>query len=211
MAQIILGAIGWPHVALIFALAFCLIFRAQVASLLSRVTSIDKTGIRTQPVPEAQREEQNKDPAQELLVAIGNSIVLTDVENKIRGELTARGLNVNSAEAVPVTVKLLALARILNEFEQIHNLIFGSQIWLLKKLNEVTGQGRPKQFIERHFTNVQSKFPDALATWNVDQYLEFLVGRSLVTQNGDVYHITNLGVEYLTWMVRAGRSEQRNL
>jgi hypothetical protein len=92
-------------------------------------------------------------------------------------------------------------------FEQIHNLIFGSQILLLKKLNEVAGQGRPVSFIFSHIDYFKTLYPEVLGEWSYNQYLEFMFSRLLIIQHEDQIHITNLGVEYLTWLARNGRSE----
>ena len=50
-----------------------------------------------------------------------------------------------------------------------------------------------------------------LNTWTFDQYLDFLFKRTLITNVRDKYHITNKGVDFLAWMVRNGRSEDREL
>ena len=147
---------------------------------------------------------------QELLDAIGSSIVLQDLESRIKSDLIERGLEVKG-DTIIVLIKQLAAARILLSFEQIHNLIFGSQIFLLKKLNEVAGQGKPKEFIDSHYQHVQELFSDQLGGWTLEQYLSFLLGRLLITIADNTYHITNFGVEYLTWIVRNGRREDNPL
>lgn len=207
----VLQALGWPHFVFLFALVCLLLFRPQLAGLLGRITSIDKSGIKAFPTPEAQREEKKNEAALELLEAIGSSIVLRDVEGLIHQELGNCGLE-TSGDTVKVLIKQLAATRILVEFEQIHNFIFGSQIFLLKRLNEVAGQGKPKQFVDDYFIDLQVKvFPEAFGNWTADQYLGFLHQRLLILLKDGTYHITNLGVEYLTWMARNGRSENNPL
>ena len=93
----------------------------------------------------------------------------------------------------------------------VYRLIFGSQIFLLKKLNEVAGQGKPIEFVATYFEHVKNLFPKQLGDWSLEQYLAFLIGRSLITTKGNIFHITNLGVEYLTWMIRNGRGEDKLL
>lgn len=206
----ILKSLGWPHFAFVFALVCIILFRSQLAGLLTRITSIDKSGIKAQSAPEAQREEKKKEAVQELLLAIGNSIVLQDIETRIRQDLHNRGLETDG-DSSKVLIRHLAATKILLEFEQIHNLIFGSQIFLLKRLNEVAGQGKPEAFVVAHFEHVKTLFPDSFQDWNLAQYLEFLFARVLILRNNDVYHITNLGVEYLTWIARNGRREDNPL
>ena len=206
----ILKALGWPHFSFLFALVFVLLFRSQLAGLISRVTSIGKEGVKVAPTPEAQREKQRTEAVQELLLAIGDSIVLRDVEGRIQSDLENRGLELEG-DTTKVLIKHLAAAQILLEFEQVHNLIFGSQIFLLKKLNEVAGQGQKREYVLAYFEHVREMFKSDLNDWSFEQYMAFLIGRSLVTVNVDTYHITNLGVEYLTWLARSGRSENRPL
>ncbi len=206
----IIKAIGWPHVAFLFAVFFMLLFRKPLLGLIPRITSIDKNGIKALQTPEAQREEQKKESVQKLLLAIGDSIVLQDIESRIKTELSEKGLETNG-DTIKVLIKHLAGTRVLLEFEQIHNLIFGSQIFLLKKLNEVAGQGKPIEFVANYFKNVKVLFPEQFGDWSLEQYISFLTGRLLLTTKENIYHITNLGVEYLTWMIRNGKREDNPL
>jgi len=206
----ILNAITWHHLAFLFALAFIAIFRQPLSELIRRTTKIGKDGLSIGSDPDAQREKFDLEAVQQLLDVIGNSIVIADIEGRIRTELREKGLSAEG-DTIKVLIRHLAGTQLLLSFEQIHNLIFGSQIFLLKKLNEVTGQGRPLSFIYSHIDYVKTLYPDALGEWSYDQYLEFMFGRFLITQHEDQIHITNLGVEYLTWLARNGRSENNPL
>lgn len=208
--EAIIKSISWPHLTFLFAVFFVFLFRKPLFGLISRITSIDKGGIKASQTPEAQREEQKKEAVQELLLAIGDSIVLRDVEGRIKEDLKGRGLETDG-DTIKVLIKHLGAAKILLEFEQIYNLIFGSQIFLLKKLNEVAGQGKPREFVAVYFKHAKSLFPEQLGNWSLEQYLAFLIARLLITTQGDSFHITNLGVEYLTWMIRNGRREDKPL
>ena len=206
----IIKALSWPHFVFIFALVSLFLFRRQLAGLISRITSIDKTGVKAAPSPEAQREKKKNEAVQDLLIAVGDSIVLRDVEGRIKSDLINRELEIEG-DASKVLIKLFAVALILLEFEQIHNLIFGSQIYLLKKLNEVAGQGQEREYVINYFQRVKEVFGEQLGNWSFDEYMAFLLSRSLVTIANNNYHITNQGVEYLTWMAKNGRSENRPL
>lgn len=202
----IIKSLGWPHLTFLFTVFFVLLFKKPLFGLISRITSINKSGIKASQTPEAQREEQKKELVQQLLLSIGDSIVLQDIEGRIKVDFREKGLE-TEGDTIKVLIKHLAAAKILLEFEQIHNLIFGSQISLLKKLNEVAGQGKPKEYVSAYFEHIKSLFPEQLGNWSLEQYLAFLIGRLLITTKGDIFHITNLGVEYLTWMIRNGRQE----
>lgn len=206
----ILNAVTWPIVALFLGLIALLLFRLPIKELIGRTTSIDKSGLRAGSTPEAQREDRKTEAVQELLAAIGESPSLLDVEQRIRKDLEARGLETNG-DTVRVLIRHLAASQLLVQFEQIHNFIFGSQIFLLKRLNEVVGQGRHEKDIRVHFEHVQKQFHEELSSWTFDQYMRFLFDRTLIVKHGDIFHITNMGVEYLTWMARNGRSENAPL
>lgn len=206
----ILNAITWHHLAFIFALAFIAIFRQPLSELIRRTTKIGKDGLSAGLAPDAQREKFDPEAVQQLLDVIGNSIVIADIEGRVKAELMERSLSAEG-DTVKVLIRHLAGTQLLLSFEQIHNLIFGSQIFLLKKLNEVAGQGRLLSFVCSHIDHVKTLYPDALGEWSYDQYLEFMFGRLLIVRHGDQIHITNLGVEYLTWVARNGRSENNPL
>lgn len=206
----LINAVTVQHLSFIFALVYIVLFRQPLSDLIRRITKIDKEGLTAGSAPEAQREKTDPAAVQQLLDVVGNSIVITDFEGRIKNELITKGLSTNE-DSIKVLIRHLAGTQLLLSFEQIHSLIFGSQIFLLKKLNEVAGQGRPFSFVKNYFDHVKSLYPDALGDWSYDQYLEFIFGRSLIISHNEQVHITNLGVEYLTWMARNGRREENPL
>ena len=205
----LLKAVSWQHLAFIFALFFIFTFRQPLSDLIRRVTSISKDGLTAGTPPEAQREHDHES-AQQLLDIIGSSIVIEELENRIKSDLTAKNLSTEGS-SVKVLTRHLAGTQLLLSFEQIHNFIFGSQIFLLKKLNEVTGQGRHISFVHEHINHIRRIYPGELQEWSNEEYLSFLTLRSLIIQHDEQVHITNLGVEYLTWIARNGRSEDKPL
>ena len=162
------------------AFLFMLLFRRELAGFISRVTSIDKSGVKASSTPEAQREKQKTEAVQELLLAIGDSIVLQDVEERIKSDLENRGLE-TKGDPVKVLIRHLAGVKVLLEFEQIHNMVFGSQIYLLKRLNEVAGQGQKREGIAAHVEHIKGIYKEEFADWSFDQYMAFLIRKALVT------------------------------
>lgn len=204
----IIGSIGWPHITLIFGLIFILTFQKQLREFIGRIKSVGKGGVTTVSSPEIQKEEQRQKAVEELM-NIGESIVIKELEQLILVDLKNRGLE-TEGDSIKILTRHLAVTQLVLDFEQIHSLIFGSQIYLLKKLNEVTGQGKSEEFIDTYFSQVKDMFKE-LQEWTSEQYLSFLIGRTLITAKDGQYHITNKGVEFLTWMVRTGRREDRPL
>lgn len=202
-----IAALSWPHFAFLFGVIFVLLFRAQIGALLSRVTSIDKSGIRTQAMPDAQSDSTKRyEAAQELLLAIGDTVVLKEVEARIRADLESRKLD-TAGETSRVLVKYLAATMCFLEFEQIHSSIFSSQIDLLRRLNQVQGTGQTLADVEQYFGSVQLLYAPVLDDWTTERYLSFLFSKNLIASTGDRLHLTHLGNEYLVWMAKSGKSE----
>ena len=206
----ILTSITWEHLVFVFSLVFILVFRKPVSELIPKIKKIGKDGLSTESTPETQLEIKNTEAVQQLLDVIGQSIVISDLEKQIEDDLKIRSLPV-SGDTNRILIRHLAGTRLLLNLEQIHGLIFGSQIFLLKKLNEVAGQGRNIEFIYQHIDHVLKLYSEDIGSWSREQYLEFLFSRQLIIKHDTQIHITNLGVEYLTWVARSGKSENRPL
>ncbi|WP_250656961.1 winged helix-turn-helix domain-containing protein [Alkalimarinus coralli] len=208
----LLDKINQWHLLFIFAVIFIILFRDSIRRLIDRTEKIDKSGL-SAAAPEAQNEgnSNTEKSVDELLNVVGDSLVINDQEARIIADLESRGLD-TSGDTVKVLVKHLAGAQLLAAFERIYSIIFGSQIELLKRLNELAGQGRSRQYVEQFFKETKTSAKNtAIAHWKLNQYLEFLFSNALIVQNNDQYHITNLGGEFLAWLVKANKSEQRVL
>lgn len=204
-----LSAVGWPHAALIFSIFFTLLFRKELSAFIARIRSVGgKRGVEAAaPSPEIQNEKKGSAVLEDLM-NVGDSAVLKEVEQFITSNLELR--DISAQDSVRVLVRHLAATQLELDYEQIHGLIFGSQIRLLRRLNEVQGQGKPPEFIEEYFERVRNAFPE-LADWSLEQYMTFPYARTLVTaQDGNV-HITQKGVDYLVWIARTGHSEDKHL
>ena len=151
----------------------------------------------------------NRDNVQELIDRIGSSITITEIESNIKRELTEKGLETES-ETVKVLLRHLAGTQLFLTFEQIHSIIFGSQLHLLKLLNS-SSSGFSEEEVSRFFEGVVRKFPDPFKNWTEKEYLSYLYSSLLITKKESKVDITNLGVEYLTWIIRDGVSENKPL
>jgi hypothetical protein len=208
----LLTSLTMEHMIFVFALVFVFLFRGPLSGLINRTEKIGKDGLTASSTSDAQigASESTSESVQKLLDVVGNSIVINDQEKRIIADLEAKNLDA-SGDSIRVLVKHLAGTQLLLAFEQIHGTIFGSQIKLLKKLNELVGEGRPSEFIENHFRDVQENFPELPKEWDLEKYLEFMFSHLLIVKNENQYHITNIGVEYLTWVARNGKPEDKYL
>lgn len=148
------------------------------------------------------------DNVQELIDRIGNSLVITELENSIKKELAEKGLD-TSGETNKVLLRHLAGTQMLLYFEKIHATIFGSQIRLLRLLNSSNKLSEEDVF--KYFSDVKKRFSDTLNSWSVEDYLGYLYNSSLISKENDKIFITNLGVEYLVWITRYKITEDKPL
>lgn len=78
----VLDAMGWPHFAFLFGLTFIIVFKTQIRSLLARITSVDKTGIKAQAVPEVQLEEKKRKRYKSYFLPLVNQFRLVKLKQE---------------------------------------------------------------------------------------------------------------------------------
>jgi hypothetical protein len=158
-----------------------------------------------------QPKKTKNDNVQELVDRIGNSIVITELENNIKRELKEKDLEVED-ETAKVLLRHLAGTQLLLEFERIHSMIFGSQLFLLRQLNANIPNGVTEVEVFLHFEKVKQQFLESFKNWTAEQYLSYLYSKFLITKDAENnIHLTNLGVEYLIWITRNGLREDKPL
>lgn len=158
-----------------------------------------------------QSKETKNSNVQELIDRIGNSKVITNFEKRITSELEEKGLNIEG-ETVQVLLRHLAGTQLILAFERVHSVIFGSQIYLLKELNRSIPDGMTEDEVFAHYDRVKQHFKETFNSWNEEQYLAFLYNWFLIIKDdNDNIHITDFGVEYLIWIARDGKNEDKLL
>lgn len=160
--------------------------------------------------PKKQKNVDNEKVVKELLDRIGTSLVISDIEESIKNELTEEGLEI-STETETVLIRHLAGTQLLLEFVKIDKYIFGSQLNLLKELAEISPEGYTKNEIIEYFENVKLSFPNSFNNWDEEKYLGFLYSSILITKKEDKVHLTNFGQEYIDWVITNRANEHRSL
>jgi hypothetical protein len=199
-------SLAWPICLLILVK----VFHKQISNFIHRIIKIDKEGITAISISEMQLEKPKPEAVQLLLDVVSKSVVIASIEEDIKNDLMGKGLE-TTGNTIDVLIRHLAGTSLLLSFVQIHSQIFGSQLILLNKLNEMVGQGRSVTFINDYFDHIKLSFPEAFDEWSVDQYLNYMFVNLLITQNENKIHITNKGVEYLTWIARNGIQDNKPL
>ena len=219
-----LGVLAWPVAILAFASLFILLFRQPISNFLGGMKDVDVLGVKAtssspQQVAEQKQavaseapveEQAGPPPHQALLDEIDRSPLQTELAARVRTSLTERGMSTDG-NTVEVLIQHLAASQIAREFESAYSLIFGSQIRLMKFLNESRPQGATPEQVAAYFQAVYAVTP-ALHDWSQDDYLQFLKSRWLIlTLEDGNYGLTVRGIEFLHWLIRHGRSEDKNL
>jgi len=185
------------------------VFHKQISNLIQRIVKIDKEGITVIPLSEYQLEKPKTEAVQSLLDVVSKTDLINSIEENIREDLKERALTTD--DSIEVLIRHFAGTKLLLAFEQIHSQIFGSQLFLLKNLNQIVGQGRSITFLEDYFEDIKTSYPEAFNNWSIEQYLNYLFVNALIIKNENQIHITTKGVEYLTWIARNGIQDNKPL
>ncbi|EIV1738007.1 hypothetical protein L7E62_004648 [Vibrio parahaemolyticus] len=154
------------------------------------------------------RAQADSKEVEKLLAAVGSSIVIEEQIQTIEDDLSSKNIPFDN-DASRILIRHLAATQLLVAFEQIYQVIFGSQIELLQRLNQVAGQGL---LVEAVYKIVSESIVSNNLSWTQEQYLSYLYARLLIVDgDNDTIHITNLGVEFITWLIRSGKSLDRAL
>ncbi len=202
--------ITWEITVPLTCFLIAILFKKPFSNLINKLEKIKIKEWTFKSNNQESNSESNSEIVQNLLDRMGNSGLIQDQEERICAELKEKKLD-TSGDTTKVLIRHLAGTQILLTFEQIHALIFGSQIRLLEKLNEcVNTGGMSSEYIEEYFLSVKEFNPRTiLDKWDSKEYLRFLFDYTLIMQKENQYHITQLGHEYLVWIPRASKFKDK--
>lgn len=151
----------WPLITLFFILYF----KKNIGKFIDEVSELDIFGNR------AKRDRQI--PSQENQPSKDTDILkeYKGLNEQYKNIINSLGNNVSTLKQ-QLTNKEIEL-----DFERIYNLIFGSQIFILKYLINADSIGLGE--LANYYSTVQSNNP-ALSTWGIDQYLKLLISSGLI-------------------------------
>ena len=188
-----------------------IIFRTPLSEFVSRLKSvkIGKGGLAADSVQFAQNGERRTKTADDLLEDFGRHELLIDIENKIKADLKEKNIHVQEDSVTKLLVRSLAGAQILLHFEQVHSVIFGTQIGILKNINEAPNRSISTADMHSLFEEAQKKFPNLHK--NEEAFLGYLSGTNLIVLENDAYTLTPTGSEFLVWMIKTGKPDNKPL
>ncbi len=199
---------AWPIAVVLIAFGFMFIFRNQIATFLSRVREVGRSGIKAAD-QEPQPPTEAKPPSASDLLSVPSNPVIAEREAQIIADLASKGM-ADSPEAVRLLVRQLAIAQISLGFEFVDNVIWGSQIELLRLVNGSPNGLAPEEMRPVYVT-AAIRYPDAYKNYTFENYLRFLTDSVLLVENNGRYFISGFGREYLVYLATVGRTAFRPL
>lgn len=206
--EAIAKAVAWPIAVIILGTIFMLIFKPQIIDLFNR---IKKVGLKVIEVSAEQSQkivEPQRSSHVEELMRVTDSLILKEQEGRIEKDIMDKKLNGDNLKKV--LVRHLAISQILFYFEQINNVIWGTQIQLLEELN-TKPVGETKDDLKRFYEYGASLYPTTYEKYAFENYLSYLIVSQLITEKEGRYFITQLGREFLVYLVSSGKTKLRML
>lgn len=192
----------WPAVVLVLGVVAIFVFRQPITRFLDRAQKIGKSGIEATASAQASGVEVKPSPADELLKAFDNAL-LVQREEFIRKELDRLRISTGT-DRERVLIRLLAALSLVQAFERTYTLIWGSQISALQFLNSA-GTVRA-EFLRPGYDQAAARDPDLYRTYTFDQWLNFLQASVLVVRSGESVTISLEGREFLKYLLQQGYS-----
>ena len=126
----------------------------------------------------------------------------------IRADLISYKLD--SSTERDLLVYALAASQVLQYFERLARIIFGSQLQLLVAVNAKI-QGAPLDFAREIFNAAARNFPDQYRGNDFVKWLGFLTSNDLIIQNGDHIVVTPKGRDFMKYLVDSNDTGVRTL
>ena len=201
-----MAAVAWPISVclgvLIFAIFFCFRFRNEISRFIDRTKRVSKEGVETDSLAVVTQEVKDitkPSPVDELLRPFDNRLIV-EQEGLIRSDLD--NSQIRGQERERVLLRYLASAYIVQRFENVYHLIWGSQIRALQQLNESEPLGVLRNALEPWYDLGRIQEPDWYAHYSFDQWYSFMERMTLAVNQAGTVHITVFGNEFLKYMIQ---------
>lgn len=193
---------------LVFGVFFVLLFKKNIRNLIDRIIEVGKGGIKCNSMPEQTpvldnvEKKLNENSQEFLLPTIKHNISLINkyiTENKDKFP--------TDKEEIEHLKYCLADITFILRCERVYQIIFGSQIRVLKKLN--AGIDVSIEEINIILEENKKALPLVFEKWDVNMYMYFLIESNLIEVIEEKYLITNFGMDFIKWMNRFGKTENK--
>ncbi len=188
----------------LFVFAVLCLFKSDISKLLRRINiNYGNKSLNIDSVVD--RQNKNLEPVDNFNSVFGDSIEIKKRQDMIHKDLNLMKLE-DKNKTIDLLVKQLAEVQHGLLFQLVYQDIFGSQIKLLKKLN--CSPINQDDVID-HFKAVKEEYSDVSRAFGLEDYLKFLIKIELIFQNDKTYYITGVGKDFLIWMARFGKQEDK--
>lgn len=138
--------------------------------------------------------------AEDLLSIISSQSIIT-YENSIRNDL--KELKTDEPKQIEILTKALASIQGKLYYQSVHNAIWGSQLSLLRHLNTAP-KGSSLEVLKVFYDLGAAKTPSMYTNYKFEQYSEYLIGSHLIEKQDNCYFISQLGIDYLSYLTLYG-------
>lgn len=184
-----LKVLVWPIVVLNVIYAF----KKNIARLIERIEEGEVSGVGTFKATQ-QLMDQTENPSETTKIQkdVESDKHYKDLFTEKEREIGA--LKDNQEQLV----NKLAQAEIELEFEKIYNLIFASQIDLLKNINNF--ERVSLEYAIAYFETLQKVNTPVFDQWDVNKYLSYLSATDLINRDATHFNITQKGKVFLMYL-----------
>lgn len=201
----ILEVLKWQLFATILGIFAIIKLAPHLGRLIDRISRITPKGIETEKVTQ-QTHEQKKKSAKELL-KLFDSRLIQKVEEKIKTDFET--IEHTQEEKEKLLMKMYASEKIAHLFDQIYNLIFGSQILALYYLNSRMGASVNITQVKPFYDKAKIQYPQFYKEYPFEKWLRYLKNVLLIIHNDDNIEITFGGQEFLKYLIDLGLTSNK--
>lgn len=195
---------AWPLTVIIIAGISIFVFRGPISNLINRTHKISKGGgLEASPInkqlSDVNEPDIDKPPSD-------NSDLYTAQLEFIKEQMNQLGITPD--KEADFLRRELIYSRIYIAFETVDRAIWGSQLRILKALNEAR-IGLPEEQLKPYYERVAKSNPELFSKYPFSSYMKFLIDASTIKKKENQYSITPFGIEYLLFITQHGRTFNR--
>lgn len=150
------------------------------------------------------------DPVSSARILLGKleDPMIIEVENEIEDDLKEYSLY-ESLEAIPVLTRYLARSKVNLLMSDIYNVIFGSQIRLLRKMN--MNGFLSEEECSKVYDEARIKYPNLYSKYSFQEWVNYLKSMLLIrfSEEEKGYNITVRGQSFLHYLVNNRLSDNK--
>jgi hypothetical protein len=211
-------AFAYPGVVLILGLVAMFMFKRPLANLLGRAHKLSLTGLEASVSPQQTAIEST---ARSAKAATNTFDDFQQAMNQFRFPTAARKVeefkrqvdleSISREQLITMVTDSAAMIMVAIDFENIYNLIFGSQLTLLSDLNTVFAAGRPIARARAFYDRAAAESSEIYESFPFEQWCGFLRQSRLITlEQGGIIKITEEGRDFLRYIVQVGKPAMKS-